>query len=145
MALKEQIVTITADGRDKGKQYIVTEADPFRTEAWCTRALFAAMNAGVDIPENIASAGLAGVVALGAKALALVPYDTAKPLLDEMLTCVQYKVAGGVTRGLGYDGDIEELSTILQLRKVIVGLHTDFFTDANPSNGGTDPQAVATS
>lgn len=145
MALKEQIVTITAAGRDKGKHYLITEADPFRTEAWCTRAMFAAMNAGVDIPENIANAGLAGVVALGAKALGLVPYDAAKPLLDEMLTCVQYKVKDGITRPLGFDGDIEEVSTILFLRKEIVTLHTDFFTVANPSSGDTDPQVAATS
>lgn len=145
MALKEQIVTITAAGRDKGKQYLITEADPFRTEAWCTRAMFAAMNAGVDIPENIANAGLAGVVALGAKALGLVPYDAAKPLLDEMLTCVQYKVAGGVTRPLGFDGDIEEVSTILFLRKEIVTLHTDFFTEDEPLDGDTDPQVSVAS
>lgn len=145
MARKEQLITISADGRDKGKQFQLTEADTFATEAWCARAIFAAMNAGVDIPENIASAGLAGVMSLGLKGLQRIPYDVAKPLLDEMLTCVKYKVAGGVTRDLGYDGDIEEMTTLLRLRKEIVQLHTGFFTDAAPSSSDTDPQAAATS
>ena len=146
MALKTLTVTIDHKGRDKGKQYVLTEMSADRAEAWALQLMFAAMNAGVEIPEDIMYAGLAGVVELGFKGLARIPYDAAKPLLDEMMDCVQYKVAGGVTRPLGLEGDIEEVATRLYLRKEVMKLHISFFLDDAPSNGAIDPQAkVATS
>lgn len=140
MARKEIIVKIDAKNRDQGKEYLITEASTDQTESWAMRAILAAMNAGAEIPQDVADAGLAGIVQLGIKGISLIPYEAAKPLFDEMMTCVQYKVKDGITRPLGMDGDIEEVSTKLLLRKEIIKLHTSFFTDENLSNGDTDPQ-----
>lgn len=138
MARKQITVKIDAKNRDEGKEYLITEADTDTTEAWAIRAILAAMNAGAEIPQEVADAGLAGIVQLGVKGLSLIPYEAAKPLLDQMMECVQYKVKGGITRPLGLEGDIEEVSTKLRLRKEIIALHTSFFTGENPSSGDTD-------
>lgn len=127
MARKTAPITIEAQGRDCGKVFIITEMSAMAAEEWAAKALFAMMNAGVEIPENIASAGLAGVAALGISSLTKVSFDAAKPLLDEMLTCVQFKPSQNVVRALISD-DIEEVSTLLTLRKAVLELHLDFFT-----------------
>ena len=127
-------VTVTIDdaGRDKGKVFVLTEMSAYQSENWAARAIFAMMNAGVDIPDNIAEAGLAGVAALGIKSLTHVSFESAKPLLDEMLACVQFQPSPKVTRALVED-DIEEVATLLRLRKEVLALHLDFFINAAAS------------
>lgn len=142
MARKQITVTIGADGRDKGKVFILTELSAYEAEEWGGRALFALMNAGVEIPDNLAEAGLAGVAAMGIKAIAKLPFDAAKPLLDKMMDCVQVQPSPDVTRQL-VATDIEEVATLLTLRKKILGLHLDFFTAATPSTSGSRSQVAA--
>lgn len=139
MARKQSTVTITADGRDKGKVFVLTEMSASAAEEWAGRALFAMLNAGVDIPDNLAGAGLAGVASLGINALTRVSFDAAKPLLDEMFSCVQIQPSPNVTRRLIED-DIEEVATRLQLRKAVLDLHLSFFTDGA---GSTSASAAA--
>lgn len=126
MSRKVATVTIDSQGRDFGKVFVITELDVYASEEWAGRALFAMINAGAEIPDNIASAGMAGLASLGIKALTKVPFDAAKPLLDEMLTCVQIQPSPKVTRSL-VDGDIEEVKTLLTLRKEVFNLHLSFF------------------
>lgn len=142
MARKQISLTIGAEGRDKGKVFILTELSAYDAEEWAGRALFSLMNAGVEIPDNIAEAGLAGVAAMGMKAIANLPFDSAKPLLDKMMDCVQIQPSPNVTREL-MSGDIEEVATLFTLRKKILGLHLDFFTVAAPSISGSKSTAAA--
>lgn len=128
MARKTATINIDAAGRDNGKVFIITEMSAMAAEEWAGRALFAMMNSGVDIPENIANAGLAGVAALGIASLTKVSFDAAKPLLDEMLDCVKIQPSPNVVRDLIGD-DIEEVATLLTLRKEVLNLHLSFFTD----------------
>jgi hypothetical protein len=142
MARKQITLTIGAEGRDKGKVFILTELSAYDAEEWAGRALFSLMNAGVEIPDNIAEAGLAGVAAMGMKAIANLPFDSAKPLLDKMMDCVQIQPSPNVTREL-MSGDIEEVATLFTLRKKTLGLHLDFFTAAAPSISGSKSTAAA--
>ncbi|MBO9332877.1 hypothetical protein GHR37_27425 [Achromobacter xylosoxidans] len=142
MARKTATVTISAEGRDKGKVFVLTELSAYEAEDWAGRALFALMNAGVEIPDNIAEAGLAGVAAMGLKAIAKLPFDSAKPLLDKMMACIQIQPSPTVTRALIPD-DIEEVATLLQLRKQVLGLHMDFSMAAAPSTSGSKPGQAA--
>ena len=142
MARKQISLTIGAEGRDKGKVFILTELSAYDAEEWAGRALFSLMNAGVEIPDNIAEEGLAGVAAMGMKAIANLPFDSAKPLLDKMMDCVQIQPSPNVTREL-MSGDIEEVATLFTLRKKILGLHLDFFTAAAPSISGSKSTAAA--
>ena len=89
MARKQKTITITPAGRDKGKAFLITELSAAEAEDWAGRALFALMNAGVQIPDNIAQAGLAGLASVGLKALNSLKFEQAKPLFDKMMECVQ--------------------------------------------------------
>ncbi|WP_454695599.1 hypothetical protein [Achromobacter aegrifaciens] len=135
-------MTISAEGRDHGKVFLLTELSAYDAEEWAGRALFALMNAGVEIPDNIVEAGLAGVAAMGLKAIAKLPFDSAKPLLDRMMACVQIQPSPNVTREL-MSGDIEEVATMLTLRKKVLGLHLDFFAAATPSTSGSKSTVAA--
>ena len=139
MARKKLTYTVTTEGRDKGKVFVLTEMPASQAEAWAARALFALMNAGVEIPENLADAGLAGLAMLGIHALAKLPYEAAKPLLDEMFQCVQIQPNpsnSNIVRKLVED-DIEEVATRLLLRKEILMLHVDFFTAGSGSTSAS--------
>lgn len=139
---KEKTIVITSEGRDKGKVFHITELPASQGEAWATRALFIMMNCGVEIPDDLLSAGLAGVAAIGIKSLSKVPYELAKPLFDEMMDCIAIipdpkqplvkRGCGGV--GPMIEDDIEEISTRLQLRKAVLELHIDFFLSAARSS-----------
>lgn len=129
---------IATDGRDKGKRFLITEMSAYHSEEWAARALFAVMQSGVEVPDEVLSAGFAGVAAIGIKALTKVPFDLVKPLFDEMMSCVQYEFAPGQAGGAralleGENGDIEEVSTRLKLRKAVLELHMESFTAAAPS------------
>ena len=125
MARKES--TFIAElGRDKGKQYLITEMSATQAENWAIKALLAVGNAGIEIPEELASQGMAGLMAVSYMNLLKIPFESAKPLLDEMMTCIQYVPTPTLKRPLIED-DIEEVSTRLQLRKAVWNLHLDFF------------------
>lgn len=138
MSRKTKTIVIESEGRDKGKMFHITELPASQGEAWATRALFVMMNCGVEVPDDLLSAGLAGIAAIGIKSLAKVPYELAKPLFDEMMECIAVVPDPKqplVKRGYGGVGpmiedDIEEISTRLQLRKAVLELHIDFFMSA---------------
>ena len=133
MARKTLIYTVDADGgRDQGKAFVLTELPARQAEWWAARVFLALAANNVDIPEDVTNLGMEGIAIIGLKALGkLNPKDT-KPLLDEMMECVMVlpdPTKPMVIRTL-VDDDIEEIKTILQLRKAIFGLHCDFFTIA---------------
>lgn len=143
MARKQKTITITAAGRDKGKAFLITELSAAEAEEWAARALFALMNAGVQIPDNIAKAGLAGLASVGLKALNSLKFEQAKPLFDKMMECVQLDMGRAGTRRLD-DEDIEEVATRLLLRREIVALHLDFSQAAGQSTSASSPGTAAT-
>lgn len=133
---KEKTVTIAAEGRDKGKVFHLTELPTWQGEAWGTRALMALGAKGIELPDNWATMGLAGIAVVGVKALAGLDYEVARPLLVEMLECVQAVPDPNkphVRRKLIED-DTEEIATMFLLRKEILTLHIDFFTSASLRN-----------
>lgn len=144
MARKTATFTAT-DGRDQGKRFLITEMPAARSEEWAARALFAAMSCGVEVPDEILAAGFAGIAAIGVKSLVKVPFELAKPLFDEMMSCVQYDFAPGKdggTRAL-IDDDIEEVVTRLKLRKAILDLHLEGFLAAAQSMQASGAAAQA--
>lgn len=138
MPRKTKTVVIEGEGRDQGKMFHITELSASQAEEWATRALFVMMNCGVEVPDNLLSAGLAGIAAIGIKSLSRVPYEMAKPLFDEMMGCIAIVPDPRqplVRRGYGGVGpiiedDIEEVATRLILRKAVFELHLDFFLGA---------------
>jgi hypothetical protein len=142
MARKTLTVTIDAPGRDQGKVFTLREMPASQAEKWAARALLALARSGVEIPDNIASAGLAGIAYLGIKAFAGLRFDDAEPLLDEMFRCITFvpdPMRPNIVRGLIED-DIEEVATRIKLRAELFTLHTGFSFPA--ANSTSTPEAA---
>lgn len=128
----KKIVKITAEGRDKGKAYLLTEMSAFKAESWGMRALLALDNSGFQVPEEMKGTGMAGIAALGAERIIAPRLNFAdfEPLLNEMMECVQFVPNADnpdIVRPIReMADDIEEVSTILQLRKEVLLLHLGF-------------------
>lgn len=126
---KTKSVTITADGRDKGKTFLLTELPAVKAEKWATRALLAIGQSGVTISEDALTAGMAGLAVVGIRALMSVAFEEAEPLLDEMRDCIQIQPDprnASVVRPVMWDDEIEEVGTILLLRDEVMQLHLGF-------------------
>jgi hypothetical protein len=139
MARKEASF-IAEIGRDKGKEFHITEMPATKAENWAIKALLAVGNSGLEIPENLAAQGMAGLLAVGYMNLLKIPFEAAKPLLDEMMDCVQYVPSPSIKRPLIED-DIEEVQTRLLLRKVVWNLHMDFFLSESKSTSESKAEA----
>jgi hypothetical protein len=153
---KHKLVTIAAEGRDKGKTFLVVEKSAYDTEKWATRALLALSRTGADIPEDALAAGGLGVLIAGLTSFQKLAFEDAEPLLDEMMTCISFvpdanrldpMTSRPFTRALMMpdavnDGDIEEITTLLTLRGEALELHLGFSVTAALSSLAT---AVVTS
>lgn len=130
MARKTANVTITDDGRDKGKVFVLTEMDSCKGEAWAMRAILAVMAGDVSIPQGFERMGMAGMAELGIRALAGLRWEVAKPLLDEMWECVAVmpdpRAPHVVRPVMDEANDIEEVATRLKLRYEVLVMHMGF-------------------
>ena len=119
------------ESRDAGKVYLLTEMPSAQTERWARRAVMALIKSGMEIPDDVAQAGIAGIAQLGLKAFAGIDDDTAESLLKEMFDCVSIipdPAKPEVVRGPQHmvDDDIQEVATRLELRMEVFSLHTGF-------------------
>jgi hypothetical protein len=127
---KTETVVIDQPGRDHGKTFVLHEMSAFQAESWAMRALLAVGAGNVQVPSPPPNSGIAGLLELGLRSIFNLPYDQARPLLEEMLGCVHYlpdPAKPDTERALdkAHD-DIEEASTISFLRSEVFRLHTGF-------------------
>ena len=128
MTLKIKDVLISAEGRDKGKLFRLTEMPAAQVERWAFRAFQALAKAGVDMPANMLGGGIAAFTIVGLKALAIIPHVEAFELMDEMMSRVSIirdHSKPEITQPI-LDSDIEEWQTRLKLRDELFELHTGF-------------------
>src|SRR6185503_17886066 len=153
MRRTEEVLIVSDDpeNRDRNKVFVLTEMPAMQGEKWATRMLLALARSGADLGE-ISALGMAGLAIAGIQAMPAIDFRDAEPLMDEMLGCVKVKTSSGLIRALhqpGDDGDdIQELTTLLELRKRILELHTRFFmkgTSSNSTTGTTKTSPVSPS
>lgn len=123
--LKSKTITIDQEGRDKGRSYILTEMPALKAEKWARHAIAAMSREDLDARGEIQQLGMLGFVLVGMQALAGGKIDQVDALMDDMLPQIKI-VEEAVTRPLGGDGDIWELSTLYRLRKELIELHMGF-------------------
>jgi hypothetical protein len=132
-------VTITEEGRDKGKVFILTELPADQAERWAIRAMLGMIQSGSEISPDSLQGGMASLAILGVHALGGIEWSTLEPLLDEMWTCVQYlHKPGNPPQEIqpGVNSQIEEVQTRLALRVAVLDLHLGFYiADASPTLG----------
>lgn len=140
MARKTLRVTVTDEGRDKGKTFVLTELPADQAERWFIRALLGLTQSGADISSESMAGGAASFAALGIQALGGITWPVLEPLLDEMFECIQY--APPDTRlpsqgiSFGINSQIEEVRTRFLLRVAILELHIGFsLPGGTPTSG----------
>lgn len=140
---KTDTITITEENRDKGKSYFLTELSAEEAEDWLFAFAMAAARSGIILPTNFKEIGLPGITAMSLQALSNMRMDEARPLLAKMFTCIQFSAPLKVRPIV--EGDIEEVSTRLRLRKEVIELHTGFFSTAARLKLEREQAAVAES
>lgn len=131
--MARKIAKVEIVDRGERKKFLITEMSATDAENWALELFFALANAGADIPDDLAEMGFAGLAQVGLTALGKLPYTTAKPLLDRMMGCVQFIPEPDnelIVRFL-MEGDIEDVTTRLKLRKEVWNLHTGFLHPAS--------------
>lgn len=126
--LKTEIVTISDEGRDKGKTFVVREMPAAQTEKWAIRALLALASGGIDLDFDPATAGFAELAAVGVSALPRLKFEELEPLLDQMFSTISIRPDPRhpeVERPV-VESDIEEVATRITLRKNWIGMHSGF-------------------
>lgn len=125
---RKQVTIRAEEGRDRGKQFRITEWDAARAERWALRVLFGLGKGGVDLPPEILQLGAAAIVfAVGSQALRI-PSRLALRLADELMECVE-RVETKAVRPLEPE-DISEVATRLTLKKEVLKLTYGFFVPA---------------
>jgi hypothetical protein len=136
--MRTKLVTITSEGRDQNKTFLITEMDSYRGEKWAYRALLALSRGGFELPPGIFEAGMAGLAAIvpyllviGFRSLHAARWEELEILLDEMMSCVKYKPPQIDLPAQDLRNDttsqIEEIRTRVELRKEVLMLHVDPF------------------
>jgi hypothetical protein len=144
MARKIVNFSITSEGRDKGKLFLLTEMSASKGEAWATRVLLALMASNVNLPENFSDLGMAALAELGIRALSGLKWDVAAPLLAEMFDCIEIipdPKKTHIHRAL-IEEDVEEIQTRVILRMEVWKLHMGFLMAVIPSLEGTVKRAA---
>lgn len=142
MARKTLNYSVTDEGRDQGKTFVITEMPASKGEAWATRALLALMSSGVEVPEGFERMGMSAMAEIGLKGMAGLAWEVVEPLLNEMWSCIQIMPDPSkphVVRAM-IEQDVEEIMTRVKLRAEVWKLHTDFFKAVAPS---ISPKATA--
>lgn len=127
MPRREKVITITQEGRDKGKTFLLREMASDQGERWANRAILALANAGAKLPEGILGGGAAALAAvkgpllvvMGLQALQGLNYAEADPLLAEMMGQIFFKPPGVFEPQSIIEGEnsqIEEIATRWKLR-----------------------------
>ena len=125
MARRKKIVVIDgADSRDSGKAFLVTEMDAESAEWWAVRALQGLLGSDAEIDLSAPLSQLARVAFV---ALAKMPANQLKPLMDEMKPCIKVLLPDGKTTRDLLPSDIEEILTWIHLRREVFGVMTGFF------------------
>lgn len=118
---------VSDEGRDKGKCFVITEMPVAKSEKWAIKALLALGRSGVEVPDDIFQAGMAGLIIVGISKLLHLNFSDAEPLLDEMLECVQRRPdPSHPDLLLPLGNEVEEVKTLVQLRAEVLALHTNF-------------------
>jgi hypothetical protein len=147
VAREQRVITIDTPGRDKGKQFRITEMPADQAERWGNRLALEFGHAAAKFPSGLIGGGMAGVsqvlpvlMVQGLQSLGGLNPDVVQPLLDEMMGCVKF-IPPGSAAGLpdqvifaGENSQIEEVQTRYRMHFETIKLHWGFLLDAAQSN-----------
>lgn len=147
MARKTKTLTIDAEGRDKGKTFLLTEMSAAKAEDWAIRVLLALGSANVDLPPGAMQLGMAALAEIGLMKLFAVKSEQVRPLLSELAECAVFvpnpqKPQVTVPYPV-YETQVEEVRTLLAIKWEVLKLHLDFSLAASLSESVEKFRAAA--
>lgn len=138
MARKITTYTVESNDRDKGKKFILTEMSAADAEDWAISALIALGAANVDIPADATSLGMASLAEIGLKKLFAIDPAVLKPLLADLMKCVEYlpdPSKPSVTLKFPmFESQVEEAKTLFLLKWEVLKLHLSFLDAGSQSS-----------
>ncbi|MBA7802510.1 hypothetical protein HV170_13395 [Citrobacter freundii] len=134
MARKEIPFIVEEEGRDKGKEFLITEMSAWDADS-LAQDIFRAMGDSnySSIPADVIAMGCAGLATVGLSVISASSPEVARQLRDRLMStvdiiitndgkCQQRKVNGSL--------DFEEVSTIRSLLDKVFQVNFDFLTIA---------------
>jgi len=132
MPITDTCTFVSSFGADENKMFLISKMPAFKQEKFAYRALMALARSGVEIPEGMTS-NTEKLAAIGLTALLKADFNDIEPLLDEMLQYVKIipnQANPKIQRDLREE-DIEDVRTIMALRKEIFAHNVDFLMAAS--------------
>lgn len=145
---REKEVTITEEGRDKGKTFVLTELSAEEGELWATRAMELLERAGFIASEEHKASGVAGLAVVARPFTLATARALQDPSLEGMWAHVKFRPPKDTAPNAplqdlfrGSDCQIQEWTTRLKLRVEFFQLHTGFFSRGKASHSKESPAA----
>ncbi|HDY4931528.1 TPA: hypothetical protein RPG34_003360 [Yersinia enterocolitica] len=131
---RKQITYIVEDeGRDKGKEFIITEMSAWDADE-LAQDIFRSMGESnfSGIPADVIAMGCAGLATVGINVLCAASPEVSRNLRDRLMSTVQVVIThdGNKQTREVKSIDFEEVSTIRTLMDKVFGVNFDFLTIA---------------
>lgn len=134
MARKEIPFIVEEEGRDKGKEFIITEMSAWDADS-LAQDIFRAMGDSNynSIPADVIAMGCAGLATVGLSVISASSPEVARQLRDRLMSTVDIVITNdGKRQQRKVNGslDFEEVSTIRSLLDKVFQVNFDFLTIA---------------
>jgi hypothetical protein len=134
MARKEIPFVVEEEGRDKGKEFLITEMSAWDADT-LAQDIFRAMGDSnfSEIPADVIAMGCAGLATVGLSVISASSPDIARELRDRLMSTVDIIITNdGKQQQRKVNGslDFEEVSTIRTLLDKVFQVNFDFLTIA---------------
>ncbi|EKN4744831.1 hypothetical protein GNO68_004214 [Yersinia enterocolitica] len=134
MSRKEIIYIVDAEGRDNGKEFIITEMSAWDADS-LAQDIFRAMGDSnyTGIPADVIAMGCAGLATVGLSVISASSPEVAHTLRDRLMATVEIVITHDGNRNrrqVKGSIDFEEVSTIRKLLDKVFQTNFDFLTIA---------------
>lgn len=134
MARKEIPFIVETEGRDKGKEFLITEMSAWDADT-LAQDIFRAMGDSnySSIPADVIAMGCAGLATVGLSVISASSPEVARQLRDRLMSTVDIIITNdGQRQQRKVNGslDFEEVSTIRSLLDKVFQVNFDFLTIA---------------
>ncbi|MGC4218088.1 hypothetical protein VSX44_03710 [Citrobacter freundii] len=134
MARKEISFIVEEEGRDKGKEFLITEMSAWDADS-LAQDIFRAMGDSnySSIPADVIAMGCAGLATVGLSIISASSPEVARQLRDRLMSTVDIIITNDgqrQQRKVNGSMDFEEVSTIRTLLDKVFQVNFDFLTIA---------------
>lgn len=134
MARKEIPFIVETEGRDKGKEFLITEMSAWDADS-LAQDIFRAMGDSnySSIPADVIAMGCAGLATVGLSVISASSPEVARQLRDRLMSTVDIIITNDgqrQQRKVNGSMDFEEVSTIRTLLDKVFQVNFDFLTIA---------------